>query len=111
VQIAQPTNVSVPFQELVFRDIRIHGSLTSEYSQVMFQVQMLMEIGSRGECLKMLDVVSKNNIKVKTNPFNGIQEVPKAIELAHSGKMQGKPVIIIDQEAIGKEKKSGVKMV
>jgi propanol-preferring alcohol dehydrogenase len=27
VQIAQPENVIVPFQELVFRDIRIHGSL------------------------------------------------------------------------------------
>jgi propanol-preferring alcohol dehydrogenase len=30
VQIAQPPNVSVPFAELIFRDIRIHGSLTSE---------------------------------------------------------------------------------
>jgi propanol-preferring alcohol dehydrogenase len=70
-----------------------------------------MEIGSRGECLKMLDVVSRHNIKVKTNGFNGIKEVPKAIELAHSGKMQGKPVIIINQEAIENEKKSGIKMV
>ena len=59
----------------------------------------------------MLDVVSRHNIKVKTNAFNGIQEVPKAIELAHSGKMQGKPVIIINQEAIENEKKSGIKMV
>jgi len=30
IQIAQPTNVSVPFAELVFRDIRIHGSLVSK---------------------------------------------------------------------------------
>jgi alcohol dehydrogenase, propanol-preferring len=37
--------------------------------------------------------------------------VPKAIELAHSGKMQGKPVIIVNQEAIENEKKSGIKMV
>ncbi len=59
----------------------------------------------------MLEVVSKNNIKVKTNPFNGIKEVPKAVELAHSGKMQGKPVILIDNEAIENEKKSGLKMV
>jgi len=95
VQIAQPTNVSVPFAELVFRDIRIHGSLTS----------------SRGECKKMLEVVSKHNIKVKTNAFKGIKEVPKAVELAHSGKMQGKPVILIDEEAIENEKKSGLKMV
>lgn len=31
VQIAQPMNVSVPFTELISRDIRIHGSLTSAY--------------------------------------------------------------------------------
>jgi propanol-preferring alcohol dehydrogenase len=59
----------------------------------------------------MLEVVSKHNIKVKTNVFNGIKEIPKAVELAHSGKMQGKPVVIIDQEAIDNEKKSGLKMV
>ncbi|KAL2072534.1 hypothetical protein VTL71DRAFT_11877 [Oculimacula yallundae] len=94
VQIAQPTNVSVPFAELVFRDIRIHGSLTS----------------SRGECQKMLKVASENKISVRTNPFYGIKEVPKAVELAHSGKMQGKPVIIIDNEAIENEKKTGLEM-
>jgi len=59
----------------------------------------------------MLNAVSKHNIKVKTNAFNGIKEVPKAVELAHSGRMQGKPVILIDQEAIEKEKTSGLKMV
>lgn len=59
----------------------------------------------------MLEVVSKHNIKVKTNPFNGIEEVPKAVELAHSGKMQGKPVILIDNEAIKNEKKSCLQMV
>jgi len=37
VQIAQPPNVSVPFQELVFRDIRIHGILTSECSSAIFR--------------------------------------------------------------------------
>lgn len=30
VQIAQPPQVSVPFAELVFRDIKLHGSLISE---------------------------------------------------------------------------------
>jgi propanol-preferring alcohol dehydrogenase len=67
--------------------------------------------GSRGECQKMLEVVSKNNIKVKTNAFDGINEIPKAVELAHSGKMQGKPVILIDKEAIENERKSGIQMV
>jgi len=30
VQIAQPPEVSIPFAEFVFRDIRVHGSLTGE---------------------------------------------------------------------------------
>jgi len=59
----------------------------------------------------MLKLVAENDIKVKTNPFTGLQELPKAVELAHSGKMQGKPVVLIDQEAIKNEKKSGLKMV
>jgi propanol-preferring alcohol dehydrogenase len=62
-----------------------------------------MDISSRGECLKMLEVVSKHNIKVK--------EVPKATELAHSEKMQGKPVILIENEVIENEGKSGITMV
>lgn len=59
----------------------------------------------------MLELVSEHDIKVKTNPFNGLKELHKAVELAHSGKMQGKPVILIDQEAIDNEKKSGLKMI
>lgn len=59
----------------------------------------------------MLEVVSKNDIKVKTNAFTCIKEVPKAVELAHSGKMQGKTVILIDEEAIRDEKKSRLNMV
>jgi hypothetical protein len=51
-----------------------------------FKVYILIEIGSRGACLKILDVFSKQNIKVTTNVFVGIKEVPKAIELTHSGK-------------------------
>ncbi|KAB8302462.1 hypothetical protein EYC80_005869 [Monilinia laxa] len=95
VQIAQPENISVPFADLIFRDIRIHGSL----------------VGSRGEAQKMLELVSKHNIKVQTNPFRGLGEIPKAVELAHSGRMKGKPVIIIDEKAIEDEKKSGLQMV
>jgi propanol-preferring alcohol dehydrogenase len=60
---------------------------------------------------KMLEIVSKHDIKVHTNPFNGLEEVPKAVELARSGKMKGKPVVLIDGKAIEKEKKSGLKMV
>jgi len=37
--------------------------------------------------------------------------LPNAVELVHSGKMQGKPVIVIDEKAVEKEKRSGVGMV
>ncbi|TGO62215.1 hypothetical protein BCON_0021g00280 [Botryotinia convoluta] len=95
IQIAQPEKISVPFEDVIFRDIRIHGSL----------------VGSRGEAQKMLELVSKHNIKIQTNPFKGLGEIPKAVELAHSGRMKGKPVIIVDDEAIEKEKKSGLQMI
>jgi D-arabinose 1-dehydrogenase-like Zn-dependent alcohol dehydrogenase len=66
----------VPFQELVFRDIHIKGTLIAgqEYSQ------------------QMLNDAAKHGVKVETNIFNGLDEVPKMIELAHSGKMAGKAV-------------------
>jgi hypothetical protein len=90
----------------------LDGSLTGELkSNSEHRTRVLTTPGSREECKKMLEVVSKHNIKVKTNPFNGIEEVPKAIELAHSGKMQRKPVILIDNQAIEHKKKLGLQMV
>ncbi|CAL3962048.1 unnamed protein product [Diplocarpon coronariae] len=62
VQITQLMKVSVPFEELIFRDIRIQG---------------------RGECQKMREFVSKHNSRVKSNAFSSVKEVPKAVELAH----------------------------
>ncbi|KZP19195.1 GroES-like protein [Athelia psychrophila] len=90
VQIAQPPEVSIPFAELVFRDVRVVGSLTS----------------SRGEAQKMLQLVAKHNIKVHTVPFDGLAEIQKCVELAHSGKLVGKGVILIDKEAVENDEKS-----
>jgi len=55
----------------------------------------------------MLRVVDKHGITVKTNPFNGLKEIEKVVELAESGKMKGKGVIIMDLEQIEEEKKLG----
>ena len=81
--------MSVPFIELIFRDVRIEGSLLS----------------SRSDSQKMLDLMSKHKIHVKTNAFYGIHSIPKLIEFAHSGKMAGKGVVIIDEEVVAKEQK------
>lgn len=59
----------------------------------------------------MINLVSEHHVKVQTNAFKGLNEIPKALELARSGKMKGKPVIIIDKEAVANEKRSGLKMV
>ena len=80
VQAAQPDMVAVPFTELMFRDIRLRGTLIAgqEVSQ------------------EMLDVAGKHGIKVETNAFHGLKEVPKMVELSHSGRMKGKAICIID---------------
>lgn len=52
----------------------------------------------------MLDFVAEHNITVKTNPFFGLEEIPKLVELAHSGKMAGKGVVVVDEEEIRREK-------
>jgi propanol-preferring alcohol dehydrogenase len=87
IQVAQPDCVSVGFQQLVFRDIRVKGTLIAgqEYSQ------------------QMLNDVAKYNIKVETNLFYGLEQVPKMVELAHSGKMKGKAVCVVDREEFEKE--------
>ncbi|KAF2810526.1 GroES-like protein [Mytilinidion resinicola] len=95
IQIAQPTEFSIPFQELVFRDIRVKGSL----------------ICSVQEARDMLELVGKHKISANTNAFTGLKELPKLFELAESGKMKGKGIIIVDLEQIKKEKESGLEMV
>ncbi|KAF2645486.1 GroES-like protein [Massarina eburnea CBS 473.64] len=95
VQIAQPNEVVIPFQELIFRDIRVRGSL----------------ISSPEEARTMLDVVAEHGISVQTNAFQGLGEMEKLVHLAESGNMKGKGIIVMDKEQIKKEKESGLKMV
>lgn len=82
VQIAQPENVTIPFRELVFRDIHVRGSL----------------ISSTNEGKDMLDLVAQHGIEVKTNVFKGLKEVEKMVELAESGKMGGKAVVVVSED-------------
>jgi propanol-preferring alcohol dehydrogenase len=92
---SQPPNVSIPFAELIFRDIRVRGSL----------------ICSPEEAREMLQVVAEHGVSVETNVFKGLGEIEKLTELAESGKMKGKGVIVMDPEQIQTEKKSGVELV
>jgi alcohol dehydrogenase, propanol-preferring len=38
-----------------------------------------------------------------TNVFNGLKEVPKMVDLSHSGKMKGKAVCVVDEKAVAEE--------
>jgi propanol-preferring alcohol dehydrogenase len=93
VQIAQPDDVTIPFQEFIFRDIKMHGSL----------------ICSAEESKGMLKCIAENGITVKTNAFHGLDKIGELTEMVHGGKIQGKAVIIVDEAQIKKEKEIGAK--
>lgn len=95
IQIAQPDLVSIPFQELIFRDIRVRGSL----------------ISSPEEARQMLELVAEHGISVNTNVFQGLDEVEKVVELAHSGRMKGKGVVVVDREQVEEQRGGGGKLV
>jgi propanol-preferring alcohol dehydrogenase len=59
----------------------------------------------------MLDLVAEHKISVKTNPFQGLRMIPELVELAHSGKMAGKGIIIVDEKQVEEQKKPGLELV
>ena len=63
---------------------------------------------SQLEAENMLAVVAAHKISIKTNPFFGLKEVPKLIDLARSGKMQGKGVVIVDEAEMKRVKETMV---
>ncbi|KAK6859398.1 alcohol dehydrogenase GroES-like domain-containing protein [Apiospora arundinis] len=88
VQVAQPDEVCIPFQEFVFRDIRVKGSL----------------LCSPEESRSMLEAVAEHGIEVKTNVFRGLESIEDLMAKVKEGKIQGKAVIVVDQEQIGAAK-------
>jgi len=93
VQIAQPDIVEIPFPEIIFRDIRIVGSL----------------ISSADESVSMLETIAKHGITVSTHPFEGLEQIGELVELVHGGKLKGKAIIVVDPEQIEYEKTIGAK--
>ncbi|KAH6988325.1 chaperonin 10-like protein [Ilyonectria sp. MPI-CAGE-AT-0026] len=82
VQIAQPETVSIPFPQIVFRDIHVKGSLMC----------------SPDEMKDMLAFVAEHKITVDTVAFHGLDSVPELLEVAHQGKLSGKAIVIVDPE-------------
>ncbi|KAM0330108.1 hypothetical protein ACHAQA_004280 [Verticillium albo-atrum] len=88
VEIAQPEQVKIPFAELVFRDIRVKGSL----------------LASQEESRQMVEFVAKKGLHLESNVFHGLDSVHELVDLVHSGKMKGKAVMIVDQTQVDREK-------
>ena len=76
------------FEEFIFRDVKIEGSLLCSAQQSQ----------------DMLELVAKNKISAKTNPFHGLEKIPELIKLVESGQLRGKGIVIVDEEAVKKEK-------
>ncbi|KAI9704389.1 MAG: hypothetical protein M1836_007252 [Candelina mexicana] len=85
---------SAPSQ-FIFRDTSVQGSLVS----------------SKGEAHRMLDVIVEHDFKVRTDAFHGLNEPLNAVELTNCSKIQGKPVILIDKEALNREEESGLEII
>lgn len=93
VQVAQPDEIIIPFPEIIFRDIRIHGSL----------------ICSPEQSVQMMETIAKHGVTVTTVPFEGLEKIYELAELVHSGKMAGKALIVVDPQQLEDEKKIGAK--
>lgn len=93
VQVAQPDNIVIPFHEFIFRDIRVKGSVLS----------------SPEESKAMIKFIAEHGVQVKTNVFEGLDKIEDLLAMVHSGKIQGKAVIVVDPEQIEQEKKLGAK--
>jgi propanol-preferring alcohol dehydrogenase len=85
VQVAQPEEISVPFQDVVLRDVTIKGTM----------------LGGRDVSQQMLEVVAKHQIKAETQVFYGLHEVVDMIALSNSGRLKGKAVCVVDRELAG----------
>lgn len=57
-------------------------------------------MASKNEAADMLQTVAAHGIWVTKNVFHGLQELPKLLDLVRSGKMAGKGVIVVDEDAV-----------
>lgn len=87
VQVAGPNLTSVSIFDLVFRDIKIKGSMLAS-----------LEVSK-----EMLAEYASHDIKVDTNIFLGLDQVSVMVDTLKSGKMKGKAVCVVDQEALARD--------
>ena len=83
--------VSLPVLEFLFRDIRVSGSF----------------MASQRETEDMLNAFVEHDIHLENNVFNGLNEVPRAVDMLQNVQYRGKAVFKIDKDAEGLEPGKG----
>lgn len=72
---------AVPFYPLIFRDLRVTGSL----------------LGNQQDLKELVDLVGREGIEVKTKTFK-LDEVPKLLGELHSPTFAGKAVVRVGED-------------
>ena len=57
----------------------------------------------------MLKCIAEHGVTVKTNPFYGLDKIEDLVSIVHEGKIQGKAIIVVDEEQIKREKELGAR--
>lgn len=87
VELAQPDNFTIPFAELIMRDIKLVGSCFC----------------SPQESRDMVASITKHGIELHTVPFNGLERIHDLVEVVHSGKVKGKAAIVVDEAQVQRD--------
>jgi propanol-preferring alcohol dehydrogenase len=53
--------------------------------------------GSRKEVQEMLQFVAKHGLEGKSQAYYGLKYIPNLVKALHSGKLQGKGIVIVDK--------------
>ncbi|KAI1213653.1 GroES-like protein [Annulohypoxylon truncatum] len=126
VQIAQPEVVALPFREVVFRDVRVRGSLLCSPGESRDMVGFIAEVKREGRRRREKDEAGKEEgkekekgeaegegegmrggFRIETTVFEGLEKIDEVLELVRSGKIRGKAVVVIDREQVEEDRRRG----
>ena len=96
VQIAQPEHVAVPFQQLIFRDVRLRGSVLCSPRESEDMVRLIAEMRRRGGGGGV-----GTTFEVSTVPFRGLDSVAELVRFVESGRLMGKAAVVVDEAQVG----------
>lgn len=84
VQVAQPERIDFPFQDMIFKDIRLMGS----------------NLSSRQELQDLVQFVTEHKVHVEMQVFRGLDSLGEVYRIAKSGSTAGKIVVVVDEAQV-----------